>query len=376
MFGMTNKKLIARHNEQLSQQALRIETLEAQLSSLNEENEQLRQKQDDYNSEQGFQDQLLSNFATLGESFDELQHSLMHTANNMKDEKLNAIRGSEISSQAVASVKVMNNEIESVTRISQESSDSVVKLGGIANNISNFVSIIQGISEQTNLLALNAAIEAARAGEMGRGFAVVADEVRNLAGRTREATTEIASLVDTITIETQKSMETMSSVMDVTNSFQNQVSKSIEQINQQIDLSKSMESTISSTALRSFVELAKFDHLIFKFGIYKAFLGLSDLTADSLADHKSCRLGQWYYQGEGIACFSKLPGYREIESPHLQVHENGKQALSHYRSGEREAGVQAITKMEEASMQVLSRLENMARAGESDTQLLCTNEQD
>lgn len=106
----------------------------------------------------------------------------------------------------------------------------------------------------------------------------------------------------------------MSSVMDVTNSFQNQVSKSIEQINQQIDLSKSMELTISSTALRSFVELAKLDHLIFKFGIYKVFLGLSNLTAESLADHKSCRLGRWYYQGEGIACFSKLPawlpGYR------------------------------------------------------------------
>ncbi|MCU7809248.1 MAG: hypothetical protein KZQ73_15465, partial [Candidatus Thiodiazotropha sp. (ex Semelilucina semeliformis)] len=284
MFGFASKRLIIQYREQISQQEIRIETQETQLTTLKNENSQLQKQLDDYISEQRAQEQLISNFSTLGKSFDELQHSLMHNANNMKDEKRNAIRGSEISSRAVSSVEIMKNEIESVTQISQESSDSVVKLGTIANNISNFVSIIQGISEQTNLLALNAAIEAARAGEMGRGFAVVADEVRNLAGRTREATTEIANLVDTITLETKKSMDTMSSVMDVTNEFQEHVSKSIEQINQQIDLSNEMESTISSTALRSFVELAKLDHLIFKFNIYKAFWGLSDLTAESISD--------------------------------------------------------------------------------------------
>lgn len=43
-----------------------------------------------------------------------------------------------------------------------------------------------------------------------------------------------------------------------------QVRRSIEIIRQQLEISNTMESTISSTALRSFVELAKLDHLIFK----------------------------------------------------------------------------------------------------------------
>jgi hypothetical protein len=86
-----------------------------------------------------------------------------------------------------------------------------------------------------------------------------------------------------------------------------------------------------------------------------------------------CRLGKWYYEGEGRECFSKLMGYREIEAPHIAVHQHGVDALKLFNAGNFNNVISTVEKMEIASMSVLESLEKMAKSGEQDNDVLCAH---
>jgi len=368
MFWGKNKRLLVVENE-LSASISREKALRAEIGSL----------QDTLNSQQrGAAAKeaecetlmaVLRNLALFSNTLAGSQTSLGQMANLLREEKSRALEAAEVS---IASGQTTREIASDLHRLATNSAQTAKKVDGLAQQageISGIVQLIHEIADQTNLLALNAAIEAARAGEAGRGFAVVADEVRKLAERTAKATKEIERLVVGIRDNSTSAKEAMVTLSKTADDFSQRGSKATEDMQQLMSLSRKMEEVIAGSALKSFVEVAKIDHLVFKFKIYLGLFDLENIRPEKVAMHTACRLGKWYYEGEGKESFSKLPGYREIESPHIEVHRKGILALEAKNQGNMAAMIAHVEAMEEASCAVIDNLQLMADSALQHTSL-------
>jgi twitching motility protein PilJ len=128
-------------------------------------------------------------------------------ANETADAAMNHTRDAR---QAVSTTV---NGIDQIREIIRETEKRIKRLGERSQEITGAVNLINTIAERTHILALNASMHAASAGEAGRGFAVVADEVQRLAESSREATSDISSMVNAIRVETADTVDTMNRVI-------------------------------------------------------------------------------------------------------------------------------------------------------------------
>jgi methyl-accepting chemotaxis protein len=258
---------------------------------------------------------------------------------------------------------MLTNTSAATVQISTDTQQANISVHGLKSEmdgINNFVDIIRGISDQTNLLALNAAIEAARAGEQGRGFAVVADAVRSLAKRSAEASNEISILINKVNTQMGGVIHGIEEVgkngEQITNKTQS-ITNTAELI---VTLSQNMFDVISISATNAFLQSVKMDHAIWKQDVYKVLLGQTDIHPSDFTEHTLCRLGKWYFEGEGAQNYVGYRSFKLLASPHKKVHEYGFAALSAQLKGDTSVAIKNVELMEKASLEVVDLLTSLS----------------
>ena len=286
----------------------------------------------------------------------DVRESMAHAAAELEAERHHLKDAQTMFNHSSTVLGTIAGSLQGIATDAHRNCEHVSELQGTANEITKFVGVISEISEQTNLLALNAAIEAARAGEQGRGFAVVADEVRALAQKANSASAEISRLVGIISQRTTvadgdiRGMAEQSKILVASTGEVNQ------SVNEVLQLSRQMHDIVGRTAASSFIETVKLDHVVWKTEVYKAMSGLSKKGVADFADHKQCRLGKWYFEGDGRQLYAGSAAFKALDEPHKAVHQQGLEALRHMAANDCDKAIDALARMEEASRRVIDGL--------------------
>ena len=327
-------------NQELSAAKATIEQLESRLASSMNEKRDL-----------GVMRTSINGFHPVGT----IRERIAAMANHLLEERDHIHSSAAIYDQSTGNMHSLIGCLEDINLQIASTQSELNTLSKASEEINQFVGMIENISEQTNLLALNAAIEAARAGEQGRGFAVVADEVRNLAKRASEASAEINKLVLEINSSTQAADQNIAATQGSCETMSSGANEAKDSLSRLIDFSRSMHKTITDEAMASFIETVKLDHIAWKQVIYTKWLN-QDVANAEIADHHQCRLGKWYYEGDGAAHYSKLPSYSRLEEPHAGVHSNGLKALELIGQNQLDESVVALQAMERSSDETIRLL--------------------
>lgn len=322
-----------------------------------------------------------------------------------------------LTKEGIGELEALKADIERTGTEFETVSIKTKDLQAVVSNLGHVVDLISKIAGQTNLLALNATIEAARAGEHGKGFAVVASEVKNLSKQTSDATDtirnhiaqlntsfedvlssvsnsqnnigKVISLAEKVAHDFEEINENSSSVthqvaeladiisqqriaigllaenMSVIKVKGDQNLDSVEVLTDQADKSvqyiEDWRAKLANEDIDNKVfYLAQADHILWKKRLLDMAVGRSTNKASSLTDHTQCRLGKWYYSINDPVVKS-MQSYRDIETPHRQVHEFGIEAAKFFEKGNIQEGLNYYSKLEDASVKVISGLDNILK---------------
>ncbi|MBQ0214053.1 CZB domain-containing protein [Proteus vulgaris] len=279
-----------------------------------------------------------------------IRNSILVSSNKLQD-KLNLLEEMEhLFSEMLDNSQSLAQFLNEIDAHFTHSREEIDNFSGWLKKIKDSACNIDRLSNQANILSINSAIEAGHIGREGAGFAVLAQEMKKLSLEIQQQASSIATINNNLGARftlikevTEKNREHVQQVKQlVVEGHQNLVSLS--------EQAGDLKHLFTFIAMEQFFNTIKLDHVLWKEAIYIHLLNNDD--ENSVNQHTECRLGKWYYQGDGRK-FANTEAFRRLEEPHKLVHECGRLALSANIEGNQEAVTRYIEHMEQASVDVI-----------------------
>ncbi len=365
--------------------------------------------------------QLADYSSTIASAGEELSATINSIGHNLQATVAASNQAKSHVDTGTAVIGQMVTRIHEVNHILTESNLALTRLLATAEQADTIIRVVNDISAKTDLLALNASIEAARAGAAGKGFAVVAHEVGRLSEKTQASIAEIETIIKNIkkdihevstsvshgTVsataalgEVARAKETIDHIVEGIHHVDNEVSnigaavkeqgvavndianniatisKGSAQIREHLgDVLTGIDSALRganstrgelgafSLGDRTVIEQSKVDHLFWVHRLTRALSGREAIDPDEMTSHTQCRLGRWYYQVDASAFGASFnESFRELETPHAQLHAAASAMLRQVRNGQMKEAVRNFEDCVVHSKAVVAALDRMTSA--------------
>lgn len=297
--------------------------------------------------------QLLKGVATL----EVVRDALLKSSQDLRHEQQTI---DALNSRNTRAKDALENLVRLISQIDLSVTQSTASLAQFRlafDEINKYINEINQLSRQTNLIAVNSAIEAAHVGSKGAGFSVIAREIKHLSDQVSHSANNISTLTRTIEKSASAVCDGVAEQRPVIEHINKEIGHIVESIKFVISRSARMQSIIAFISTLQFLNTVKLDHVIWKLQVYQLLL---DNEADYHVNaHTDCRLGKWYYEGEGQH-FAHLEAYRQLEQPHAEVHASGRAALEAFFNQDSAGMEAALESMEAASHRVVRLVDALA----------------
>ncbi|MDR2187718.1 MAG: CZB domain-containing protein [Azonexus sp.] len=115
---------------------------------------------------------------------------------------------------------------------------------------------------------------------------------------------------------------------------------------------------VKVSAHRSWIDLVKLDHALFRLNLYIG--AVRNPQEYQCKTHNECRLGMWYNQQ--LANFRDNAAFRSIEAPHAAFHAAAAEFIGAIRAHDEIVAGRALDDLERAGGEVIAALDEFARA--------------